>query len=137
MTKIVTGNFSRLAFSPARTPAFLGSPSYSVRQGGCCLAQPSVSLSGLRVLALAQGCHVLQGCPRVPWALQRWGSSSLVCKGLTSWHFCCSTWNPSHCQRGAVEAGAVVGSGEREPVEVERVEALAWAVEDAGEASGG
>lgn len=40
------------------------------------------------VLILAQSCHLVQvGHPGI---MQIWSSSSLVCKGLTSWHFCCS-----------------------------------------------
>ena len=57
----------------------------------------SMSFSGLRVLILATGWHLLRiilswrWCPQGALSMQSWGSSCLVCRGLMSWHFCGST----------------------------------------------
>lgn len=96
-------------------------------------------VQGLSVI-LAQGCHLVQvGHPGI---MQRWGSSSLVCKGLMSWHFCCL----------ALRIRVTSSSGSEQKQEVSPCEKrqdlalqkwgeclrrpLAWATENAGMVTG-
>lgn len=133
----------RLALSPVRTSAFMGVtflPLVSSTERPPCSQFLVCPVQGLSVLILAQGCHLVQvGHPGI---VQRWGSSSLVCKGLMSWHFCCL----------ALRIRVTLSSGSEQKQEVSSCEKrqdlalqkwgeclrrpLAWATENAGMVTG-